>query len=161
MNVDHSYSVSVEWTGNRGTGTSAYRAYGRDLVVSIEGKTAVIEGSSDRVFFGDPERWNPEELLVAALSQCHLLSYLHAATNNGIIVERYTDEAFGTMQQTDDGGGHFTEVLLRPLVHISAGDPKLAFELHEEANAKCFISSSVNFPVRHEPRILVVDDPRS
>ena len=72
------------------------------------GQAAAIEGSSDRVFRGDAERWNPEELLVAALSQCHLLSYLHVAANNGIVVERYTDDAIGTMQQTDDGGGHFT-----------------------------------------------------
>ena len=159
MNVDHSYSVSVEWTGNRGTGTSAYRAYGRDLSLSSEGKTAMIEGSADPVFYGDAERWNPEELLLGALSQCHLLSYLYVASSRGVIVERYADQASGTVLQTDDGGGRFTEVILRPLVHISAGDPKLAFELHAEASAKCFISASVNFPVRHEPRILVLDDP--
>lgn len=159
MNVDHSYSVSVEWTGNRGTGTSSYRAYGRDLVVSSVGKTAAIEGSADAVFYGDAERWNPEELLLAALSQCHLLSYLYVAASRGVIVERYADGASGTVVQTDDGGGRFTEVTLRPVVHISAGDPRLAFELHAEASAKCFISASVNFPVRHEPRILVLDDP--
>ena len=86
MNLDHSYAVSVEWTGNRGTGTSAYRAYGRDLLVSAEGKPP-IEGSSDHAFFGDADRWNPEELLVAALSQCHMLSYLHAAAEAGVVVE--------------------------------------------------------------------------
>ena len=161
MNIDHSYSISVEWTGNRGTGTSGYRAYGRDHLVTAAGKTAAIEGSSDRVFFGDTERWNPEELLLTSLSQCHLLSYLHVAAAHGIVVERYSDDASGTVQQTNEGGGHFLEVVLRPLVHISAGDPQLALELHHEASQKCFIAASVNFPLRHEPRILVLDDPRS
>ena len=161
MNIDHSYSVSVDWTGNRGTGTSGYRAYGRDNVVRADGKTAEIAGSADRVFFGDADRWNPEELLLASLSQCHLLSYLYLAASNGIVVESYSDDASGTVKQTDDGGGNFVEAVLRPLVHISAGDPHLALELHREASAKCFIAASVNFPVRHEPRILVLDDPRS
>jgi organic hydroperoxide reductase OsmC/OhrA len=161
VNLDHSYAVSVEWTGNRGTGTSAYRAYGREVAISAEGKTAPIDGSADPVFFGDAERWNPEELLLASLSECHLLSYLYVAARQGIIVERYVDNASGTIEQTDDGGGRFTEAVLRPLVHISAGDPHLALELHAEASAICFIASSVNFPIRHEPTILVLDDPRS
>ena len=159
MNLDHSYAVSVEWTGNRGTGTSAYRAYSRDLLVSAEGK-APIDGSSDHAFFGDATRWNPEDLLVVALSQCHMLSYLHAAAEAGVVVESYRDEATGTMRQ-DGSGGQFTEVVLHPLVTISAGSPALAFNLHEKAERDCFIATSVNFPVRHEPRILLLDDPRS
>ena len=103
MNVDHHYALTVEWTGNRGTGTSGYRDYGRDHIVRAEGNPP-IEGSSDRVFFGDAERWNPEELLVAALAQCHMLSYLHVAQRNGIVVTAYTDEATGTMATTSDGG---------------------------------------------------------
>ncbi len=153
MHLDHRYAVDIEWTGDRGSGTSDYRAYGRDHRVTAAGKHP-IDGSSDRVFHGDADRWNPEEMLVAALSQCHLLSYLHVAAANGIVVTAYTDAATGTMVQTPDGGGHFESVTLRPRVTISAGDLESAHRLHAEAAAKCFIAASVDFPVHHEPTIV-------
>jgi len=156
VKLEHHYAVGLDWTGNRGTGTSGYRDYGRDHVLRAEGKHD-IAGSSDRAFFGDTDRWNPEELFVGALAQCHLLSYLHVAASNGIVVVGYTDAATGVMEQTADGGGHFTSVTLRPVVSIASGDPALALELHHEASTKCFIASSVNFEVLHEPEILVVD----
>ncbi|WP_394770259.1 OsmC family protein [Lacisediminihabitans sp.] len=152
MILQHNYAVEIEWLGNRGTGTSDYKSYGRDHVVRADGKHD-ISGSSDRTFHGDADRWNPEELLLAALSQCHMLSYLHVAAANGVVVTAYTDAAEGTMVQTADGGGHFTSATLRPIVTISSGDPDLALELHHEAGAKCFIANSVNFAVLHEPRI--------
>ena len=155
MNLEHHYATNIEWAGNRGTGTSSYKAYGRETVISAAGKEP-IDGSSDRVFHGNPERWNPEELLLAALAECHLLSYLHVAASNGVIVTEYSDAATGTMVQTADGGGHFSSVTLRPRVTISAGDPELALALHHEASTKCFIAASVNFPVLHEPEIVVV-----
>jgi organic hydroperoxide reductase OsmC/OhrA len=154
MQLTHSYAVSTEWTGNRGTGTSSYRAYGRENILRAEGKHE-IEASSDPTFHGSAERWNPEELLLAALSQCHLLSYLHVAASHGIVVTGYIDSAVGTMETTDDGGGHFTSVTLRPVVTIQGGDAAVALELHEEAARKCFIAASVNFPVGHEPRTIV------
>lgn len=159
MRHRHNYAVSVEWTGNRGTGTSGYRDYGRDHIVRAEGKLHELAGSSDRVFHGDRERWNPEELLLAALSQCHLLSYLHVASSRGIVVVAYTDDATGVMEQTANGGGHFTEATLRPVVTIAAGDPADALDAHHEAARKCFIAASVAFPVHHEPRIVLADDP--
>ena len=149
--MDHSYAVRVQWQGNLGTGTSGYRDYGRDLLITAEGN-APIEGSADKPFRGSPERWNPEELLLAALAQCHMLSYLHVATKNGIVVTDYEDDAVGTMEQVGDGG-HFTSVTLRPVVTISAGDPAVAERIHAEASALCFIAASVNFPVLHEPVI--------
>ena len=154
MNLEHHYAVGIEWVGNRGTGTSGYKAYGRQTVLSASGKTS-IEGSADRVFHGDADRWNPEELLLAALSECHLLSYLHVAASNGIVVTGYADAATGTMEQTGNGAGHFTTVTLRPLVTIAGGDSALALSLHEEASEKCFIAASVNFPVLHEPQIVI------
>jgi organic hydroperoxide reductase OsmC/OhrA len=156
VKLEHHFAVGLDWTGNRGSGTSGYREYGRDHVLHTEGKHD-IAGSSDRAFFGDTDRWNPEELLVGALAQCHLLSYLHVAASNGIVVVGYTDAATGVMEQTADGGGHFTSVTLRPVVTIASGDPALALELHHEASTKCFIASSVNFPVLHEPEIRVAD----
>jgi organic hydroperoxide reductase OsmC/OhrA len=150
--LEHHLVVDVEWLGNRGTGTSDYKSYGRDHLVSATGKPPIV-GSSDRAFHGDAERWNPEELLVAALSQCHMLTYLHLAATNGIVVTEYTDAATGTFEQTADGGGHFTIVTLRPIVTISSGDIAAAIALHHDASEKCFITSSVNFPVLTRPEI--------
>jgi organic hydroperoxide reductase OsmC/OhrA len=161
VNQEHSFTVSVEWAGNRGSGTSGYRDYGREVVARSDGKATELQSSAARVFHGDAERWNPEELLIASLSECHLLSYLYVAVREGIVVERYTDDASGVLELTGDGGGRFTQVTLRPVVSISAGDPALAARLHREASEKCFIAASVNFPVRHEPTILVLDDLRS
>ena len=151
----HHYAVHTQWTGNRGTGTSAYRAYGRDHTLSSPGKEPIL-GSADRAFHGDVDRWNPEELLLSALSQCHMLSYLHEAVNHGVIVLGYSDDAMGTMAQTTDGGGHFTAATLRPRVTI--GDPdqaELAQSLHAAAARSCFIAASVNFPIGHEPVTIV------
>ena len=155
MNLEHHYSVGLEWTGNRGTGTSDYRAYGRDHVLSAEGKHD-IAGSSDRAFHGDVDRWNPEEMLLGALSQCHLLSYLHVAASNGVVVIAYSDSPVGTMVQTPDGGGKFTTVTLRPVVTVQSADMvEAAREAHHEASLKCFIAASVTFPVLHEPTVVV------
>ena len=151
MAMTHHYEVQLTWEGNRGTGTSHYRDYGREVRVEADGKPA-IEGSSDPTFHGNADRWNPEELLLAALSQCHLLSYLHAATQHGVTVLAYTDAATATMETGPDGGGRFTSATVRPRVTIS--DPaqiELADSLHEQAGRQCFIAASVNFTVHHEP----------
>ena len=154
MNHAHSYRVNVEWTGNRGSGTNGYRNYGREHVIRIEGK-ADIAGSSDPAFRGDAVRHNPEEMLVAALSTCHMLAYLHMATVAGVVVTAYTDAAEGTMV-TEGNGGRFTEVVLHPLVTITGGsDPAKADAAHGDAHHACFIAASVNFPVRCEPRVVV------
>lgn len=154
---EHSYAVAVDWTGNLGTGTSGYRDYSRDHEIRLSTKpTEVLLGSADAAFRGDPTRYNPEEFLVAALSQCHLLSYLHACVMAGVTVVGYRDEASGTMITEADGSGHFTEVVLRPQVIISAdSDPAAATAAHEAAHRMCFIANSVNFPVRHEASVTV------
>lgn len=152
---DHHYSLQTRWTGDRGVGTTDYGAYGRDHVLSVAGKHD-IEGSADRPFRGDVDRWNPEEMLLGALSQCHLLSYLWLCSTNGVVVTAYVDDAIGTMVQTKDGGGHFTEVTLRPTVSVADETMvEKARALHREASEKCYIASSVNFPVSHEPRVEV------
>jgi organic hydroperoxide reductase OsmC/OhrA len=149
----HSYGVSVTWTGNQGTGTSGYRDYSRDHEVFADGPAA-IAGSSDPAFRGDRTRWNPELELTAALSQCHMLWYLHLCAEAGVIVLSYSDNAVGTMEETANGSGRFTEVVLRPQVQIArAGMLEAAYRLHTQAHEKCFIANSVNFPVRHEPAI--------
>ena len=147
----HSYDITVTWTGNRGTGTSGYRAYARDHDVTAEGRP-VIAASSEPLFRGDPARWNPELELVAALSQCHMLWYLHLCAVAGVVVTGYRDEAAGLMTEDADGGGRFSEVVLRPRVTVSSPDMiEEAAGLHRDAHEKCFVARSVNFPVRHEP----------
>lgn len=148
---DHSYTVTVTWSGNTGTGTSAYRGYDRAHEISALGKPD-IQASSDPAFRGDPKRYNPEELLVASLSSCHMLWYLHLATSSGVIVRAYEDIAEGVMVEQPGGGGAFTEVVLSPEITVAPGtDLDRARALHADAHAKCFIANSVNFPVRHEP----------
>lgn len=149
---EHAYSVQVRWTGNLGEGTSGYRNYSRNHEVTAEGKP-VIPASSDPAFRGDPTRYNPEELLVASLSACHMLWYLHLCSRAGISIAGYIDNAVGTMVETSEGGGHFKEVVLRPEVSIEKGDATTASQLHKEAHRLCFISRSVNFPVRCQPTI--------
>jgi organic hydroperoxide reductase OsmC/OhrA len=147
----HTYETTVTWTGNRGTGTSGYRDYDRSCDVAAPGRP-VIAASSDPMFRGDPMRWNPEQLLVASLSQCHLLWFLHLAADAGVVVTSYVDEAVGTLAEQAGGAGRFTEVVLRPRVTVA--DPAMipvVPSLHDRAHELCFIAQSVNFPVRHEP----------
>jgi organic hydroperoxide reductase OsmC/OhrA len=149
----HTYELTIDWTGNLGSGTSAYDAYSRDHLVRVGTKTA-IEASSDPAFRGNPARHNPEELLVASLSSCHMLWYLHLCATNNIVVTAYVDDAIGTMQEEKNGSGRFVDVTLRPRVTIGAGgDTDLAARLHDDAHRFCFIANSVNFPVRCEPSI--------
>jgi organic hydroperoxide reductase OsmC/OhrA len=140
----------VTWTGDQGTGTSGYRAYARDHEITTNGKPP-LPGSSDPTFRGDPARYSPEDLLVASLSSCHMLWYLHLCADAGIVVTGYEDDAVGVMAEGSDGGGRFTSVTLRPTVTLTRGDAAEAERLHGRAHALCFIANSVKFPVRCEP----------
>lgn len=154
MQKEHAYRTDLTWTGAASGPTSSYTGYSREYVIEIAGKTP-LAGSSDPIFRGDASLYSPEDLLVASLSGCHMLSYLAHAARAGVHVVSYTDSASGTMV-LEGGGGRFTEVVLRPRVTISAGDPDLAQQLHDRAHADCFIASSMNFPVRHEASITSV-----
>jgi organic hydroperoxide reductase OsmC/OhrA len=151
----HHYTVALEWTGNLGPGTTDYRAFSRNHELTVPGQ-GPIAGSSDPAFRGDKTRWNPEQLLVAALASCHQLWYLHLCSEAGVIVTAYTDAAEGHMTEQADGAGQFTSVTLRPHVTITAAsDPAGALALHADAAAKCFIARSVAFPVHHEAHVTV------
>jgi organic hydroperoxide reductase OsmC/OhrA len=148
----HVYRVTNRWTGNQGKGTSSYRAYSRDHELSGAGKTAAIAGSSDAMFRGDPARYNPEELLVGAVSACHMLWVLHLCADAGVVVTEYVDEAWGEMAEHPDGSGEFRRVVLRPRMTIAdasrIGD---AVALHDRAHELCALARSMNFAVAHEP----------
>jgi organic hydroperoxide reductase OsmC/OhrA len=148
---EHRYALTVQWTGNLGEGTSSYRGYSRDHDLLIPG-LPVLKGSSDPTFHGDRERYNPEQLLLAALAQCHMLSYLHVAVKHGVVVTDYRDDASGVMRLNRDGSGQFESVTLHPRVTVAdEAQVELAGRLHHEANQVCFIARSVNFPVDHAP----------
>jgi organic hydroperoxide reductase OsmC/OhrA len=150
---EHRYLVAIEWTGNSGSGTSGYRDYERGYEISAPGSgKPVIPGSSDPAFRGDPARWNPEELLVASVSACHELWYLHLCADAGVVVTTYLDRAEGVMAETSTGGGRFRRVVLRPEVTLAPGtDLKRAMALHGVAHSKCAIANSVNFPIEIDP----------
>lgn len=148
---DHHYETQLRWADP--AGTADYRTYRREHEVAAPGRPTLV-GSADRPFRGDPTRWNPELLLLAALSECHLLSYLSFCARAGVVVTAYADRATGTMHQ-EGMGGHFTEVVLRPEVTVAeAAMLGRAADLHGPAHDACFIASSVNFPVRHEPTVV-------
>lgn len=147
----HNYRVDLEWTGNRGNGTETYRSYGRDHILRAQGLPELL-GTADPTFHGDRDRWNPEQLLLAALSQCHMLSYLHVAVTHGVVIEGYSDEASGSLRLNRDNSGEFTQAVLSPKVYLAdESQRELADSLHEKANKVCFIARSVNFPVLHVP----------
>lgn len=152
---EHRYTTVVEWTGNTGTGTASYRGYSRQHEISApDHPKPTILGSSDAGFRGDAERWNPEELLVASLSACHKLWYLHLCADAGLVITAYVDRAEGIMVEKPDGSGQFRRVVLRPVVTFASGaDLERARELHHAAYKMCFIANSVNFPVEHEPEL--------
>ncbi|MEC9344023.1 MAG: OsmC family protein [Pseudomonadota bacterium] len=154
MSATHRYETCLVWTGNRGAGTSAYDAYDRDWDVRADGRDA-LRGSADPAFRGDASRHNPEDLLVASLSSCHMLWYLHLAAEAGIVVTRYEDRAVGEMVTHRGGAGEFVSVTLRPRITIAkGGDPEAARALNERAHELCFIARSVNFAVLCEPQIV-------
>lgn len=148
MGKTHQYKVDLLWTGNRGSGTAAYNVYERSFTQHVAGKPD-LPGSSDPAFRGDPSRYNPEELLVASLSSCHMLWFLHLCSEAGVSVVDYVDHAQGLMEEAKDGSGRFTEVVLHPMVTVAGRSMVSKVDaLHEAAHAKCFIAASVNFPVR-------------
>lgn len=154
MAKSHSYAATIEWTGNQGDGTADYKAYGRDHTITSGDKPPLL-GSADTAFRGDAARYNPEDLMVAAVSSCHMLWYLHLCATNGIVLTAYRDDAEGTMEMNPDGSGQFSSITLHPEVTIT--DAALAGKaraLHEDAHRMCFIARSVNFPIHHEAEVV-------
>ncbi len=155
MSGDHHYNIELEWTGNQGTGTSAYQAYSRDHIVSVEGKPP-IPGSSDPAFMGNAARYNPEDMFLASIASCHMLWFLHLASTAGIAVTAYRDDASAVMKTNADGSGEFTSVTLSPSVTITKlSQVEQARALHAKVGDMCFIARSVKVPIYHEVTVTV------
>ncbi len=145
MTDRHQYALDLLWQGDH---TRSYESYTREHRIRIAGKPDLI-GTADPMFRGNAALYNPEDLLLAALSGCHLLTYLALCARARINVTSYRDRAEGTLLLTKDGGGQFTEVILRPEVVVAEeGVLDKARSFHEEVHKYCFIARSVNFPVR-------------
>lgn len=146
MSKTHTYKATTTWTGNLGQGTRSYRVYSRNHEIVVDGKP-VLAGSADPQFLGDTVRWNPEDQLLGSISACHMLWFLHLASDAGWVVEEYTDRAEAVMEMNPDGSGQFTSATLHPEVVISKGDVSLSDDLHHRAHQMCFIARSLNFEV--------------
>lgn len=150
MSQQHEYIAAIRWTGDRGEGTKRYLGYDRTWDIETPGK-AVVHCSNDPLLGGDPTKANPEDLLISALSACHMLWYLHLASKAGIVVRGYEDHPVGLGETTSNGSGRFLQATLRPKITVERGaDLALADAIHGEIHAYCFIARSVNFPVRFE-----------
>jgi organic hydroperoxide reductase OsmC/OhrA len=155
-NEEHEYAITLAWTGAARGATTSYQAYSREHEIHASGKPA-LRASADAHFHGDASRYNPEDLLVAALSGCHLLSYLAECARAGVHVVAYDDDARGFMSE-QHGKMRFTRVVLRPRVKIEKGSNLAkAIELHHKAHEGCYVANSVNFPVINEPTVSVAD----
>ncbi len=150
--AQHDYTARVTWTGNRGQGTSSYRAYDRTWNIETPGKP-VVHCSNDPLLGGDPTLHNPEDLLIAALSACHMLWYLHLASNAGIAVQAYADDPLAIGETDKTGASRFLSATLRPVITVPEGtDLTIADAIHHEIHKTCFIARSVNFPVGYAAR---------
>ena len=155
-NKEHFYTANLKWTGNNGTGTDGYTKYERSHEIFIDGKPNILM-SSDPSFRGDRSCYNPEELLVCSISSCHMLWYLHLCMDAGVVVMGYQDQAKGTMEESADGSGRFTEIILNPKVVVASAEMiAKANALHEQAHKMCFIANSVNFPIHHQAQAEVM-----
>ena len=158
MEHQHTYELTTVWTGNNGDGNKNVRTYDRSHTVSIKGKPELLL-TTDNAAVGDQSKLNPEDLLVSAISSCHMLSYLYLCSLDGIVVTAYTDNAIGIMIENANGGGSFKEVKLNPKVQVAAESMVAkAMELHHKAHEICYIANSVNFEVRCEPIVLFKDE---
>ncbi len=155
MSKQHEFTSNVVWTGNTGEGTKAYKSYARTWDIAVPSK-AVVHCSNDPLLGGDPRKMNPEDLLLSALSACHMLWYLHYASEAGVIVTAYTDTPLGLGESGPNGAGRFLEVVLKPVVTVAHGsDIRIARSLHDKIHKVCFIARSVNFPVSYKPEFIV------
>lgn len=150
MSKQHPFESRIIWTGNRGDGTSSYRGYDRNWEIRTPGKP-VTACSNDPLLGGDPALPNPADLLLSALSSCHMLWYVHLASQAGIVVTGYEDNPIGIGESSPNGAGQYVSATLRPTIRVKAGaDLQRADAIHGEIHAYCFIARSVNFPVAYE-----------
>lgn len=154
MENTHTYTLTTAWTGNTGSGTTNYRSYNRSVTVSAQNKVDIL-CTSDTPINSDPTKHNPEELLIASISSCHMLWYLHLCSEAGVVVIEYKDHATATMVESRGGGGKFREAILHPVVIVKEESMiDKAMDLHVRANELCYIANSCNFSILHKAKVM-------
>ena len=150
--MNHLFKVALNWIKKEPQTDSSTRIYTKSHHISIEGKPD-LEVSAAKAFKGDPNLYNPEDLLLSSLTSCHMMSYLYCCMQYKIEVISYQDHSEATLQVNPDGSGKIVKVDLFPEIIISnSSQIELALSLHKKANELCFIANSCNFPVYHHPK---------
>jgi organic hydroperoxide reductase OsmC/OhrA len=150
--MSNKFNVGLTWLSQNKNFT--YNEYSREYTIHAEGKPELI-GTAAPEYKGSHEHYNPEDMLIASLSACHMLSYLALAANSKIQVLSYQDQAEGSLIK-DGMSMKFNEVILKPHVVISQdSDQEKALSLHDKAHHICFIANSVNFSVLIQPQIAI------
>ncbi|MEP5341894.1 MAG: OsmC family protein [Algibacter sp.] len=156
MSYNHIFKAKVNWELSKGETTESPKTFSRNHIVEIDNKKNDLKVSAAKMFRGDASLYNPEDLLLSALASCHMMSYLYVCSQNNIKVLSYTDNAEAVLEVESSGSGHFTKVILNPVVTIKDETKKeLALSLHEKANSLCFIANSCNFPIVHDAQVLI------
>ncbi|WP_452231793.1 OsmC family protein [Lacinutrix sp. MEBiC02595] len=156
MAFKHIFKAKTQWSSSKGESTLDARSYNRNHTVSIKGKSEPLQVSSAKIFRGDDALYNPEDMLLSAVSSCHMMSYFYVCSQNGIEVVAYEDQAEGVLEVDNKGKGQFVSMQLNPVVVVSKQEMvEKAESLHEQANALCFIANSCNFPISHRATIQV------
>lgn len=149
----HRFPLSLRWRG-----PSDGDAYARGALAEAPGK-APLDLSAGPAFQGDGRLWNPEDLLGASLSACHLLSFLSLCERAGLVLRGYEDRAevvLGAVRKVPQ----VTEIHLRPRVRIArAGDAEAAAELCRRAARLCFVGNALRARVTVEPEVIVDEGP--
>ena len=150
--MNHLFKVALNWMKKDNISSSSTRIYTKSHHISIEGKPD-LEVSAAKAFKGDPNLYNPEDLLLSSLTSCHMMSYLYCCMQYKIEVISYQDHSEATLQVNPDGSGKIVKVDLFPEIIISdSSQIELALSLHKKANELCFIANSCNFPVYHHAK---------
>jgi len=141
------HKATVRWT--RGGKDFTYKTYSRDHVWSVNGND--VPASATTAYFGNPSRVDPEAALVAALSSCHMLTFLALAANKGFVIESYEDAAVGHLEKNAQGKLAMTHVELHPKIAYGGSKQPTAEDLdwlHDKAHRECFIANSVTTEVK-------------
>ncbi|WP_159022904.1 OsmC family protein [Formosa sp. L2A11] len=155
MSTSFQFHINNSWSLEEATSTKKEGGSLKTHQVFLEdGKR--LDVSAAKPFKGDASKYNPEELLMAALSSCHFMSYLYVCEQAGISILEYSDSVEGFLMLNNDGSGAFTKVTLNPKVKIESESQKqLAEDLHKKAGALCFIANSCAFTIEYKPKIEV------
>jgi organic hydroperoxide reductase OsmC/OhrA len=141
------HKATIKWS--RAGRDFTYKTYSRDHVWSLNGNE--VPASATSAYLGNPSRVDPEAALVAALSSCHMLTFLALAANKGFVVEGYEDEAVGHLEKNAAGKLAVTRVELHPRIAFGGAKQPTAADLdwlHDKAHKECFIANSVTTDVR-------------